>query len=146
MKKVLAAGVVMGVAAAALTGALVAPLAARERLSGEQQLAKMLEGRVAGKPVSCISLIDARSSSVIEGTAIVYDTGSTLYVNKPLYPEQLRNDDVLVTQTWGSQLCRLDQVRLVDRGALWWRGTVGLDNFVPYTKVKPAKAALSAPQ
>ena len=44
--------------ALASTAALLAgpALSARERLTGEQELAKMLEGRVAGEPVSCIPL------------------------------------------------------------------------------------------
>ena len=50
---------------------LASPLAARERLTGEAQLAKMLEGRVAEKPVSCIDLRDASTSTIIDKTAIV---------------------------------------------------------------------------
>jgi hypothetical protein len=41
----------------------------------EAKLAKKLEGRVAGTPVRCISLPTIRSSTVIDGKAIIYDTG-----------------------------------------------------------------------
>ena len=47
----------------------------------------------------------------------------------------LDDDDILVTKTWGSQLCSLDTVRLFDRGARFETGFVGLGEFVPYTKV-----------
>ena len=59
---------IFAVAAAAL---LAGPaLQARERLTGEQQLAKLLEGRVAEKPVSCIPLYRTSDSRIIDKTAI----------------------------------------------------------------------------
>jgi hypothetical protein len=113
---------------------LAQPLTARERLTGEAQLAKMLEGRVAGKPVDCIDLQQASNSTIIDKTAIVYSTGvGTLYVNRPDFPESLDDDDILVTKTWGSQLCRLDIVRLHNRSGGFFHGSVGLSSFVPYT-------------
>jgi hypothetical protein len=125
----------------ALCAAMAGPAVARERLTGEQELAKILQDRVAGKPVDCISLMNTNSTRIIDGTAIVYDTGRVIYVNKPAYPQSLDDDDVLVTKTWGSQLCRLDLVELHSRSGMWWRGSVGLEQFVPYTKVKPAPVA-----
>jgi hypothetical protein len=52
-------------------------------LSPEAQLAKALDGRVAGEPVNCLSLRSIRSSRIIDRTAIVYQVGNTLYVNRP---------------------------------------------------------------
>ena len=125
---------VLGLAAAGMALA-ASPLAAREHLTGEQQLAKMLEGRVAGKPVDCISLNTTRSSTVIDKTAIVYEEGSTLYVNRPTNADSLDSDDILVTKTSLSQLCRLDTVHLHDRSMFSWNGFVGLEQFVPYKRV-----------
>lgn len=115
---------------------------ARPRLTGEQQLAKLLEGRVAGEPVNCITMQNTRSSTVIDKTAIVYGSGSTLYVQRPRTGSgSLDSNDILVTQLTGSQLCSIDTVQLRDRNGFFWRGFVGLDKFVPYTK--PAKVALA---
>lgn len=115
---------------------------ARPRLTGEEQLAKLLEGRVAGKPVDCISLPNVQSSSVIDKTAIVYGSGSTIYVQRPRTgASSLDSDDILVTRLTTSQLCSIDTVQLRDRNGGFWRGFVGLDKFVPYTK--PAKVALA---
>ncbi len=122
-------------AAALLTGPA---LSAKERLTGEQQLEKMLEGRVAGQPVSCIPLHRTSSSRIIDRTAIVYDSGRTIYVNRPRHPESLDSDDVMVTRLHSSQLCRLDTVRLHDRSGFWYSGFVGLEDFVPYTRVARA--------
>ncbi len=126
----------MIVAAAALA-AIPASAAAIERPAPEDRLAKLLEGRVAGEPQNCISLAAARSSEVIDGTAIVYRIGSTLWVNRPEGgAESLDDDDILVTRLPGSQLCRIDTVELRDRGSQMYSGFVSLGKFVPYRRVK----------
>lgn len=116
---------------------------AKPRLTGEEQLAKLLEGRVAGAPVDCIYMPSVSSSRVIDKTAIVYDSGRTLYVQRPKSgAESLDSDDVLVTKLTGPQLCSIDTVQLHDRGVgHFWRGFVGLDKFVPYTRAPKAAAA-----
>ena len=129
---------------AALIGiGAVAPATARdhrENSKAEAQLAKALDGRIAGKPVSCISQHNITSSTVYDGTAIVYRIGSTLYVNRPRVGQSsLDSDDILVSKTFGSQLCSLDTIKLVDRGARFQTGFVGLGEFVPYAKPKPIK-------
>lgn len=114
-----------------------APASAKEKLSPEARLDKMLEGRVAGEPQNCISLSSARSSTIIEGTAIVYRAGSTLWVNRPKGgADSLDDDDILVTKTIGSQLCSIDAVQLVDRTSHMYSGFVSLGDFVPYRRAK----------
>ncbi len=123
----------------ALPGAAMAGEQAKPDPKGEAQLAKMLEGRVAGKPVRCLSTPLLRDSTVIDKTAIVYRSGSKLYVNRPRSgADQLDDDDILVTKLYGSQLCNIDKVDLVDRGSRMWSGFVMLGDFVPYERVKSA--------
>ncbi len=103
----------------------------------EAKLAKALEGRVAGEPVRCLSLHQIRSTRIIDGTAILYDAGRTVYVNKPASgASSLRDGKVMVTKTIASQLCSIDTVKLYDTGSRMPSGWVGLGEFVPYTKVK----------
>jgi hypothetical protein len=120
---------------------LAAPVIAGEtgKARAEAKLAKALEGRVPGKPVRCLYLRDIRSSEIIDGTAILYRTnGNKLYVNRPeMGQNSLHRNDVLVTNTHSSQLCSIDIVRLYDTGSRMQKGSVGLGEFVPYTK--PAK-------
>ena len=126
---------------AALIGASATALAAdRDNSKNEAKLTAAIADRVAGKPVDCINLRDIRSSEIIDDTAIVYDTGGgRLFVNRPrIGAESLDNDDILVTKTYGSELCSLDTINLVDRGSQMQRGFVGLGEFVPYTRVKVA--------
>ncbi len=122
-------------AAAAVASAPAAT--AREKLAPEDELAKLLEGRVAGEPQDCISLSTARSSQIIDKTAIVYKVGSTYWVNRPRGgAESLDDDDILVTKTTGSQLCSIDPVELRDRTSHFYSGFVSLGKFVPYKRVK----------
>lgn len=125
-------------AAAALIGA-TAPSIAADPVSarGEADLVKQLDHRVAGKPVSCINQRDIQSSQVVRGTAIVYQIGRNLYVNRPSGAYSLGGDDILVTRTFGGQLCRMDSVNLVDRTGGFQRGFVILGDFVPYTRDVP---------
>ena len=117
--------------------AIATPAVAAHRDTPDVQLQKVLDGRVAGKPVNCISLSDANSSQIINGKAIIYRVGGRLYVNEPQSgAASLRDDDILVTRTFGSQLCSIDMVRLVDRASRYPRGFVSLGKFVPYTKPK----------
>jgi len=121
---------------AALASIVSVPLVAAPRLTPGQQLDKALAGRVAGKPVSCINPQLNSSTQVIDKTAIIYGSGRTIYLQQPTNPEALDDDDILVTELRGTnQLCSIDIVRLHDRSGGWYRGFVGLNKFVPYTKV-----------
>ncbi len=123
--------------AVAALAAIPATASAREKLAPEEQLAKLLEGRVAGEPQNCIPLSMARSSQVIDKTAIVYRVGSTLWVNRPEGgASSLDDDDILVTKLSGSQLCSIDAVQLHDRSSHMYSGFVSLGKFVPYRRVK----------
>jgi hypothetical protein len=113
----------------------VAPAVARDRPTPDAQLAKLLDGRTAGKPVDCISLSSANNSQVINGKAIVYKIGGTYFVNSLRGDARgLDDDDVLVTNTVTNRLCSTDSVRLVDRFTGFQTGFVLLGEFVPYKK------------
>ncbi|MDT9598961.1 hypothetical protein [Sphingosinicella rhizophila] len=123
------------IAGAALVATGAAQAAPRE--APEAKLAKMIEGRVAGEPVDCINLRNVRSSRIIDDTAIVYDAGGTLYVNRPTAGrESLDQHDTLVTKTHSTQLCSIDVVQLYDTGSRMNSGTVFLGKFIPHKRVK----------
>ena len=119
-------------AAALLTGPA---LEAKPRLSPQQQLDKLLDGRVAGPPVHCISNYDTREMQVLDKTAIVYGWGSTIWVNTPRNAADLDSDDIMVTRISGSQFCNLDIVNTVDRSGGFTNGFISLGDFVPYRRV-----------
>lgn len=110
-------------------------LQARERISGEEKLAKMLEGRVAGEPESCIRTFPSVELTVIDGTALVYKQGGTLWVNVPARPESLDDRDALLTRQFSSRLCKMDIVTTFDPSMGFYTGNIFLSDFVPYRKV-----------
>ena len=130
---------IAAVLAAATVLSLSVAADARPRISPEAKLAKLLDGRVAGKPQDCIFLPSIRSSRIIDNTAIVYEAGRTLWVNRPRSgAESLDDDDILVTNLHGSSLCSIDIVELRDRYGYFYNGFIGLGEFVPYRKVAEA--------
>ena len=112
-----------------------APLAAETRAErGEARLAEMIEGRTAGEPRSCITAFDSNRVRVIEHVGIVYEGGDTVWVARATNPRDLDSFDVPIFERQGSQLCRTDIIRTVDRSTGMQTGSVFLTDFVPYTE------------
>ena len=112
------------------------------KTKGEEHLAKLLEGRVAGQPVSCIRTFPSDRMQVLDGTAYVYGSGSTIFVQRTRDPERIDDTDTLVTNRFSAtQLCRLDMTTTIDRFTGIFTGAVFFDDFVPYTRIKAEAAA-----
>ena len=125
------ASIVAGVALA-LSATAASAETVKER--GEARLAKMLEGRVAGEPVTCITPFRSNKLRVIDRVGLVYESGDTVYVSRPSNPDVLGPQDILVVDRFGSQLCRQDMVRTIDRYVGNVTGVVFMSDFVPYTR------------
>jgi hypothetical protein len=126
---------------AVAAGALILACGAAQaaKLAPEEEIAKALQGREAGKPTNCIYQRDIDSAQIVDRTAILYKMrGGTIYLNRPASGAQsLDWNVILVTDTHSDQLCSIDIVKLIDQGTPhMFRGTVGLGAFVPYTKPK----------
>lgn len=121
--------------------ALVAGPAQAKPADHEAELARAVAGRVAGEPVDCIDLHRVRSSHIIPGTAIVYDTGGVIYVNRPRGGAESMNQwDIMVNRLYSPELCSIDTVQLIDQGSQMYSGTVFLGEFVPYRRVETGSA------
>lgn len=132
LKSVIAAG-----AAAILFASPASADEANDRMmtKGEVKLAKMLDGRVAGEGRSCIRTIGSRNLQQIDGTALVYRDGDTIWVNRTRTPEQIDDSDIMVIRRFsGSSLCRTDNIEMVDRFSGFFSGVLFLDDFVPYRR------------
>ena len=123
---------ILAATAMALTGTAVSAQTPAEK--GEARLAQMIEGRVAGEPVSCISAPRSNRLEVIEHVGVVYDAGDTIYVARAQDPKVLGRNDALIIDRFGSQLCKQDVTRTFDRYLGYTTGVVFLSDFVPYTK------------
>lgn len=130
-----------GAAAAAVLSSGTAA-AAKDRISGEEELAKLLEGRVAGEPVRCIRDYPNQPMRIIDKTAIVYGRGKTIYVQRTRNPEDIDDDDTLVIyKTDASRLCRLDHINTIDRVTGFYTGNLIFEDFIPYTKADEGQDA-----
>ena len=131
-----------GLAALALIGSTSAVAedsaeeSAKEMTKGEAKLAELLEGRVAGEPQDCIRDIGRTQLKTIDETAYVYGRGRTIYVQKTRDPSDIDDSDILIINRFGgTQICRLDFIRTVDRYSGFFTGGVQFDKFIPYTRV-----------
>jgi hypothetical protein len=140
LRQFLAAGALAAIALAAAPAAFAEERgddAAPAMTKGEERLATMLEGRVAGEPQSCIRNFPHQRLTVIENTAYVYGRGRTIYVQRTRNPEHIDRDDALVTRQFnGSQLCRLDVATTIDPLIGQFTGAVFFEDFIPYTRVE----------
>lgn len=125
-------------AAFAATLALATAASAKPAMSGEQKLAKILEGRVAGEPVNCITTFPSSDMQTIDRTAYVFGNGSVIYVNRTRDPGLIDDNNVLVIRRFGAgtQICRTDVITTMDRSNHSYTGNVFLGEFVPYRRAK----------
>jgi hypothetical protein len=120
---------------AAPMAAAPAAAATDRAAAGEAELAQMLEGRVAGEPVECIQDHSSDSLQIVDGTALVFRRGATIYVNRPEGARTIDYWDLPVIHRFGgSKLCRLDRVELRDRTSHFPGPSLFLAQFVPYTR------------
>jgi hypothetical protein len=107
---------------------------------GERRLAKLLEGRVAGEPVRCIRTFPRSRMQTIDKTAYVYGSGTTIYVQRTNAPDSIDDSDALVINRFDpTSLCRVDLATTIDPVTGIFTGAVFFEDFVPYTRVKPAE-------
>ncbi len=102
-----------------------------------KQLEKELMGKVAGKPVNCIPASRSDSPIRISDDMLLYrGSGRLVYQNRLRWscPGLARDDDILVTETFGGQYCRGDIIRLVDRSSGITGPSCVLGEFTPYRR------------
>jgi hypothetical protein len=104
-------------------------------------LAKELDGKTAGKPVSCVSDYNSTNLIRVSDDILLYRvSGNLVYKNnlRSTCPGLARDDDIIVSEQFGSQKCRGDLLKLVDRTSGMQGPVCSLGEFVPYRKDKKA--------
>ena len=114
--------------------ALLAPAAASaaKRETGEAKLARLIDGRVPGKPVRCLDGSQRRNLEVVDHTALVFKDGDTYYGNRPAGVRFLTWTDVPVFKIFGDELCTHDIVHLRDRSSGLGGASLSMGEFIPY--------------
>lgn len=132
---------ILSLAAIAMLGtAVVAASPAQEERAAKEAAAleKAIAGKVAGKPVSCISLRDINRSQNIGENAIIYRVSTNrFYVNKPRGGcTGLRDGRALITRIPTDRLCSGDITRVVDLTLGFEGASCILGEFTPYSKAR----------
>lgn len=99
-------------------------------------LAKALAGRVAGKPASCIVRTRVSGPEIIDPYNILYrQSGARIWRSRlESKCSGLRDNDILVVETFGEQLCRNDRLTVVNRNSGAPVSYCFLGGFTPYDK------------
>ena len=99
------------------------------------ELTRLLEGRVAGTPKSCLSAFERRDSRTFNGTMVFRTRGKTIYRNDFGGCPQLNDNAIAVFRTPTGTLCSGEIVQLLDRASRFPVGACSVGPFVPYTRV-----------
>ncbi|WP_066800913.1 DUF6491 family protein [Sphingomonas soli] len=129
--------IILGALALAGCAAQADPAQSRKQERAERELAKALEGRVAGEPTDCISSMGSNGPQIIDANTLLYRQGSRVWRNDldggcP----GLDPGDTLIIEVHGSQLCRRDMIRVREPGSSILGPSCSLGKFTPYTKAK----------
>jgi hypothetical protein len=122
-----------------LIGGLVTSCAAgppQPVASPKQQLAaqRILQGKVAGRPMDCISSFTANDMTWLDRSTVAFKRGSKLvYVNHFNGGcDNYGGRYAMVTRQVTSQMCRGDIVQLIDPVAHYPAGSCVFGDFIPY--------------
>ncbi|MBY0282936.1 MAG: hypothetical protein K2W81_03095 [Sphingomonas sp.] len=128
----------VALAATALAGG--ATVMAQDAAPLSPELAKALAGRVAGKPETCISASRVNGPEIIDSRNILYrQSGARIWRNEMADAcPALGDNEILVVEAYGDQLCKFDRFRVVNRNSGFPSAYCILGSFTPYDKVKTA--------
>jgi hypothetical protein len=105
--------------------------------NSQGDLAKELEGRVAGAPESCVATSASQGLRVVDPRTLVYQSGGRVWVNRLAADcPGLRPLDTVVVEVHGGRYCRGDRVRGLSPGTTIPGPTCPLGDFVPYRLVR----------
>jgi hypothetical protein len=124
---------------AAVAAGLLAVLgAAAPAAPRDDDLAKALAGRTAGKPTNCLNTQGMSGPQIIDDHTILYrESGRRIWRNDlPDACPSLRPMTTIILRVYGSQTCRNDTFRTIDSGSRIPSGICRLGSFTPYDKPK----------
>ena len=118
----------------ALSACQTAPEPAMRSADKQATYERLLAGKVAGAPQSCLPSYRSDQMTVIDDNTILFKDGGTVYVNHPPGGCNMlgRGHYALVTRTTGSQLCSGDIARVTDVSTGTTVGSCSIGEFVPY--------------
>lgn len=103
-------------------------------------LAKQIKGKIAGEPINCIDRRNTDNLIRVSDNILLYKVSGRLVYKNELKgggcPGLARDNDIIVTETFGGQYCEGDLVKLVDRTSGMQGPACVLGKFTPYRKTE----------
>jgi hypothetical protein len=110
-------------------------LQASRQAEAATDLAEALKGRVAGTPQNCISQAGTNGPQIIDARTVLYRDGKRIWRNELASDcPSLDQDSILVVELHGSQICKNDLFRPIDRGSRIPGPYCRFGQFTPYVK------------
>jgi hypothetical protein len=129
--------ILMGALALAGCAANADPYQNRKQERAERALADALKDRVAGEPTNCISAMINSGPQIVDADTLLYRQGGKVWRNDLAGGcPGLDPNDTLIVEIHGSQLCRMDTIRVREPGSSIPGPSCRLGKFTPYTKAK----------
>ena len=131
MKRIILALGLLGLAACTQGAPAEPQLGVREA----KDLDRLLAGKVAGEPVSCISSYDSSKLQVLGDNILVYRVNKDLIYRNNLQGAcrgLAQGDTLVMNRTISSQYCRGDIARSVNLPSGSMSGSCALGDFIPY--------------
>lgn len=129
---------IAAVGATLLASCSTPPARVTRTAEAQRALDRALAGRVAGKPVRCISNYPSANMQIIDDWTILFKDGRTIYLQNPRggCPGIESHRNIMVTRLFGTnQRCSGDINHLVDPTSGIAGGSCIFGPFVPYRKV-----------
>ena len=101
----------------------------------EKELARLLENKVPGEPVTCISSFKSSDLRALGDNTLVYRASKDLVYRNTLQggcSGLSRGDTLVMNRTSASQYCRGDIARVVNLMSGAMTGSCALGDFIPY--------------
>jgi hypothetical protein len=120
----------------AVAGCATQPPTPTRTAEAQVKLDKLIAGKTAGAPITCLPHYRADDMVRIDDSTIAFEQGSRVYVNH-LRGEcsNLKNNFyALVTRGNGMGLCRGDIAEVRDTSTGTLVGACGLGDFIPYSQ------------
>ena len=123
--------------AMSLAACATSPEPAERSPDAQRELARYLDGRVAGQPQSCLSTFRTQDMVVVDERTILYRDGSNRVwrneMNGPCSGLGRPGTAIVTRQFGGSGPCRGEIAQIVDTSAGFTVGSCSFGDFVPYT-------------
>jgi hypothetical protein len=131
-------GAVLLLLAATLASCTNAPPPGWYEARNQQELARLLAGKTAGPPISCLPSYNSNDMQIIDGRNVAFKLGSRTVYMMHLSPgcELLGGGGgyaLLTHQFGGMGMCEGDIARVIDTTSRTTVGSCGIERIVPFT-------------